>query len=48
MIIDQIVFAPTIIAAFFVSQAVMEGKSTEQIKDKLSRDYLSALKGAPG
>jgi hypothetical protein len=44
MLADQIVFAPFMISGFFTFTAALEGKSPEQIKAKLKRDWLPALK----
>ncbi len=44
MLADQIVFAPFMISGFFGFTAALEGKSTDQIKAKLKRDWLPALK----
>jgi protein Mpv17 len=45
MIVDQLVFAPAIITTFFVSTSLMEGKSVPEVKQKLDRDLLTAVKG---
>ena len=45
MLVDQCIFAPAIITAFFVSTSLMEGKSFSQVKQKLNRDLLTAIKG---
>lgn len=45
MLVDQTCFAPVIIATFFTSQSLLEGKSVKETKEKLQKDYLYALKG---
>jgi protein Mpv17 len=42
--VDQCLYAPAIITSFFVSTSLMEGKSPAQIKQKLDRDLLTAIK----
>ncbi|CAO3627684.1 unnamed protein product [Cunninghamella blakesleeana] len=41
--IDQIFFAPTFIGVFFCTQGLFEGKSIQEIKDKLNHGYTSAV-----
>ncbi|KAI9487328.1 MAG: sym-1 [Benjaminiella poitrasii] len=43
--LDQFVFAPFFIAAFFTGQGLFEGKSVKEIKEKLSNGYKTALIG---
>jgi protein Mpv17 len=45
MCVDQAIFAPSIITMFFITTSLMEGKSASEIKDKLDRDLLTAVKG---
>ncbi len=45
MLVDQLVFAPFMISGFFTFTSALEGKSAEQIKAKLRRDWLPAVKG---
>jgi hypothetical protein len=45
VVLDQFVFAPFFIAAFFTVQGLFEGKSVTEIKDKLSSGYTTALIG---
>jgi len=40
---DQLLFAPCFIAVFFSAQGALEGKNTEQIKEKLQDGYPQAL-----
>ncbi|KAG8906974.1 Protein required for ethanol metabolism [Tulasnella sp. 403] len=44
VILDQFVFAPCAIALFFSCTTLMEGKSIEDVKRKLSKSYVSTLK----
>jgi len=43
MLLDQAFCGPLINASFFIGMGLMEGKSTGEIKDKLSRDYLDTM-----
>lgn len=43
--LDQFIFAPFFIAAFFTGQGLFEGKSLSEIKDKLTTGYTTALIG---
>ncbi|KAI7895880.1 uncharacterized protein EV154DRAFT_494064 [Mucor mucedo] len=43
--LDQFVFAPFFIAAFFTGQGLFEGKSINEIKSKLESGYTTALAG---
>ncbi|KAF1802970.1 hypothetical protein FB192DRAFT_1365801 [Mucor lusitanicus] len=45
VVLDQFIFAPFFIAAFFTGQGIFEGKSLQEIKDKLSSGYTTALIG---
>lgn len=45
VVLDQFVFAPFFIAAFFTGQGLFEGKSINEIKEKLSSGYTTALIG---
>lgn len=45
VVLDQFIFAPFFIAAFFTGQGLFEGKSVSEIKDKLSSGYTTALIG---
>ncbi|KAI9344725.1 hypothetical protein BD770DRAFT_397376 [Pilaira anomala] len=45
VVLDQFVFAPFFIAAFFTGQGIFEGKSIDEIKNKLSTGYTTALIG---
>ncbi|GAN11049.1 protein sym1 [Mucor ambiguus] len=45
VVLDQFIFAPFFIAAFFTGQGIFEGKSLQEIKDKLSSGYTTALVG---
>lgn len=42
---DQFLFAPFFIGAFFTGQGLFEGKSVNEIKEKLSNGYTTALAG---
>lgn len=42
--IDQTVFAPTIVASFFVGISLLEGKGLEEIKGMFQKEYLNAMK----
>jgi len=42
-VIDQTVFAPYIISLFFVSNSVLDGKSSEETVRKLKKDLLPTL-----
>ncbi|CAJ0829814.1 6609_t:CDS:2 [Entrophospora sp. SA101] len=41
--LDQMVFAPTFIAGFFLIQGILEGKTKLQLTRKLEKAYLPAL-----
>merc|ERR1711916_357935 len=45
MLVDQCIFAPSIILTFFVATSAIEGKGPAEIKQKLDRDLLTAVKG---
>ncbi|KAI8992424.1 putative integral membrane protein, Mpv17/PMP22 family [Pilobolus umbonatus] len=45
VLLDQVVFAPFFIGAFFSVQGLFEGKSVKDIQDKLSQGYTTALIG---
>ena len=45
MLVDQTIFAPSIITFFFCSTSLMEGKSLTEVKKKLDRDLVTAVKG---
>jgi len=42
--VDQTVFAPSIIAAFFTYTSLSEGRGIEGVKERLSQVYLPSLK----
>ncbi|SAL95051.1 hypothetical protein [Absidia glauca] len=41
--IDQVLFAPVFIGVFFSTQGLFEGKSLDQIKEKLDHGYTTAV-----
>ncbi|KAI8362832.1 hypothetical protein BD560DRAFT_455524 [Blakeslea trispora] len=43
--LDQLCFSPFFIAAFFTGQGLFEGKSLNEIKEKLASGYTTALIG---
>ena len=44
VIMDQLLFGPSIIAAFYISSGLLEGKKIENIKDDFRNSYLDVLK----
>ncbi|KAI9279582.1 hypothetical protein BY458DRAFT_30679 [Sporodiniella umbellata] len=42
---DQFLFAPCFIGAFFTGQGLFEGKSLDEIREKLTNGYTTALIG---
>eukprot|EP01119_Soliformovum_irregulare_P021220 TRINITY_DN7021_c0_g1_i1.p1 TRINITY_DN7021_c0_g1~~TRINITY_DN7021_c0_g1_i1.p1 ORF type:complete len:228 (-),score=8.21 TRINITY_DN7021_c0_g1_i1:85-768(-) len=45
MLLDQFIFTPTIIGGFFVSNALIEGKTLGHAVDKIRQDMIPALVG---
>ncbi|KAJ2082973.1 hypothetical protein H4R24_001167 [Coemansia sp. RSA 988] len=43
--VDQIIFAPAAVAAFFTGMGLMEGKTFGEIRDHLHERYFKALAG---
>lgn len=43
MVIDQTVFAPTIIASFFIGQGFLEGRTVDEVKEKFQRAFVPAM-----
>ncbi|ORZ07810.1 hypothetical protein BCR42DRAFT_425519 [Absidia repens] len=41
--IDQVLFAPVFIGVFFSTQGLFEGKSVQEIKEKLDHGYTTAV-----
>lgn len=44
LLVDRLIFAPAFLLLFFCVMTILEGKTMQDLKDKLTRSYWSALK----